>query len=329
MLAIKKIPPVELRAIIADFNFSPRAKITPFPTSGNIAYLITDKKRTYFLRLSSVGQRWRSRPEVQAEITLLKHLAKKNFPVLLPIKNSAGQEIWHWQNHYGYLRRFITAKEKRQPTLADIKKFGRTLGRLHRLVKNFRPPQKRAHLFDLATTKKHWREDISDFRRSDFPQKEKFIAIMSRELYPLELPTALPRGTIHEDLGKRHVLWHQNKIVAIIDFDRCYFGTLLADLGQACRGWCFSTSWRRWEQKKFQALLTGYQQERPLIRLEKKYLFIAIKFGVLERTLAFGLHFIHGAHRGADAAFAWQSLSPTGLIGELEKNKTAITKFLE
>jgi len=66
-----------------------------------------------------------------------------------------------------------------------------------------------------------------------------FVIKFEKEISNLSFPKELPQGMIHEDLGKRHVLWQNNKISGILDFDRCYYGKLILDLGQAVRGWCF------------------------------------------------------------------------------------------
>ena len=145
----------------------------------------------------------------------------------------------------------------------------------------------------------------------------------------LNFPNNLPSGAIHEDLGKRHILWQKNKIIAIVDFDRSYYGKLILDLGEACRGWCFIDNWKKWSNKNFQALINGYQNKRKLTQLEKKYLVDAVKFGILERSLAFCLRFIQETKDSEDKEYALYSISENGLLGMVEKNRGTIEKFLK
>ncbi|MDP2967086.1 MAG: phosphotransferase, partial [bacterium] len=165
--------------------------------------------------------------------------------------------------------------------------------------------------------------------RSNFEQKEKFVEKFEKEIFLLNFPNNLPSGAIHEDLGKRHILWQKNKIIAIVDFDRSYYGKLILDLGEACRGWCFIDNWKKWSSKNFQALITGYQNKRKLTRLEKEYLVDAIKFGILERGLAFCLRFIQETKDSEDKEYALYSISENGLLGMVEKNRGTIAKFLK
>ncbi|MBU2263161.1 hypothetical protein KJ750_00675, partial [Patescibacteria group bacterium] len=111
--------------------------------------------------------------------------------------------------------------------------------------------------------------------------------------------------------------------------DRSYYGKLIFDLGQACRGWCFVSDWKKWSNKNFRALIKGYEKERKLSSLEKKHLIDAIKFGILERGLAFALRYILVTKDSEDEKYAWHSISNNGLMGMTEKNRGTIEKFLK
>ncbi len=134
------------------------------------------------------------------------------------------------------------------------------------------------------------------------------MAKLEKELFALSFSEELPQGLIHEDLGRRHVLWQNNKISCILDFDRCYYGQLVLDLGQAIRGWCFIDDWQKWSNQNLAALLKGYSQKRGLTNLEKEHLFEAVKFGLLERGLSFCLRFIEVSQASSDEEFARQSV---------------------
>jgi Ser/Thr protein kinase RdoA (MazF antagonist) len=131
---------------------------------------------------------------------------------------------------------------------------------------------------------------------------------------------------LHEDLGKRHVLWSGGKVAQIVDFDRSYFGPLVFDLGQACRGWCFSNDWKNWSNKKFGALIRGYEKSRKLNTGEKAVLVNAIRFAILERALAFCLRYIYVTHDSKDIVFACDSLFRQ--IKTIENNCMRIEKIL-
>lgn len=297
-----------IKEVISSFDFK-NANIRPIKTSGNVAYAIKTSKKEYFLRLSSSGQRGRSKNEIEAEIEFLKYLKKKHIPVSAPIKNKKGTSVISYNNHFGYIREFINGHDKQNPTNNEVRRFGELLGKFHNVIENFRTKNKRAHIFDIKTTRKHFIEDIPDIIKNGGSCKEKFIQLYKREINNLKLDKGLPKGTIHEDLGKRHVLWKGNEIVQMIDFDRSYYGPIILDLGQACRGWCFVDNWKKWSNSNFDSLLSGYSKYRKLNRHEQKSLIASIKFAVLERSLAFVLHYAYGERkkdewsRGMDGLF--------------------------
>lgn len=329
MLTKQKFPKSILKKILSGFNLGKIKKIKSLATSGNITYIIKTNRNNYLLRLCPTGQRWRSKKEIAAEIELLDYLKRKKFPVTVPLKNKKGEKIIFWGKHYGYIREFASVKAKLKPSTAEIKKFGELIGQFHNVVENFKTRNKRQHIFDLIETQKYFNRKKNEILKSDFKNKKEFVARFRKEIFSLNFPKGLAKGTIHEDLGKRHVLWQNGKIAAIVDFDRSYFGFLILDLGEAVRGWCFVDNWRKWSDKNFKALIDGYQEKRKLTRIEKKYLVDAIKFGILERVLSFCLRFIKVTRDPEDEKFAWHSISERGLLGMVNANKKKIEKIIK
>lgn len=295
-------------------------------TSGNISYMVKTKNKDYLLRLSPLGPRWRSKEEIEAELELIEYLAKKSFPVIIPVKNIEDREIISWKNHSGYLRMFISGKAKLNPRKEDIKKFGKLLGRYHSLIENYKTKNKRKHEFGLAETLEYFKSKkrlISKGGAGNFAKK------FEEEILLLDFPKNLPAGMVHEDPGKRHILWKKNKIMAVIDFDRCYYGKLILDLAQACRGWCFAGNWKKWSNENFKVLLEGYSKRRKLTKLEKKFLFNAIEFAILERALSFCVRFLKVTHDRDDKNYALHSINgKRGLLGMLKENKKEIEKII-
>jgi homoserine kinase type II len=320
MLTRQKIPASALKEILSGFVLGKITKIETLLTSGNITYIIQAGNGKYILRLSPLGPRWRSRAEILAEIELLNYLADNNFPVVHPLNNESGEQIISWKNHHGYLRQFIIGKAKINPTVKEIKEFGALLGRFHKLIEGYKTKNKRRHAWGLSATKAHFLSIKKDLDK-------QFVSEFENKLSALHFPKYLPSGSIHEDLGKRHVIWREKKIVSVLDFDRFYFGPMIFDLGQAIRGWCFINNWQTWSQANFIALLSGYQKQRHLSRLEKKYLVDSIKFAVLERALSFYARYVKVTKDVADKDFAWLSLKR--LIEILDKVRDKIEESIK
>ena len=329
MLTKQKLLSSVLKQIFKKFNLDTIKEIKPLATSGNITYIIRTIKKNYLLRLSPLGFRWRSKQEISAELEVINYLFRKKFPVPKPIATKNGEQIIFWKKHFGYLREFVNARAKLNPKPKEIEKFGELVGRFHNLIKNYKTKDKRNHIWDLKQTRKYFEEDKKIILKSRFRDKKEFVDKFRENIYSLNFPNNLPSGTIHEDLGKRHILWQKNKIIAIVDFDRSYYGKLILDLGEACRGWCFIDNWKKWSNENFKALIRGYEKERKLSSLEKKHLIDAIKFGILERGLAFALRYILVTKDSEDEKYAWHSISNNGLMGIIDKNSKKIAASLK
>lgn len=327
MLTKQSLPKKIIEDILTRYNLGVIKKIEPLATSGNISYIILTDTGKYFLRISPDGERWRSRNEIKAELELIDYLSKKGVPVINAELQENGEMIIELDNKFGYLRKYNKATEILDPNLEHFKEFGKILGKYHKTIEGYKTKSSREHIWDLEETKRNFKQDKEIILKSSFSQKEKFIKRFEEEISLLDFPENLPHGTIHEDLGKRHILWHEDKIIGIIDFDRCYFGKLVLDLGQVCRGWCFIEDWTKWSNKNFQFLIKHYQSERKLNNLEKKYLVDAIKFAVLERGLSFCLRFIQVTQDPEDGEYAMHSINR--LLKMIEKNRKEIESIIK
>jgi homoserine kinase type II len=269
------------------------------------------------------GPRHRRKEEILAEIELLEYLDFSKFPVILPLADKVCQRLIAIDGYNGYLREMMAAREIEKPSLVQINKFGQLLGRLHNLTENYQGEFRRDHEFNPEHTRLIFKERKEIILAGDLVKKEKFVDDFEQVINGLSFPDELPSGMLHEDLGKRHVLWAGDEIVALIDFDRAYIGKLIWDVGQALRGW----AWLEAKSDnldealaKSTSLLKGYQVERKLTDLEKNNLADAVKFAFLERAQAFAFRYTEVTQDKIDADFAWENLEEIGLI-EQEKNR--------
>ncbi|MBA7668265.1 Homoserine kinase [subsurface metagenome] len=263
-------------------------EIKRLETSGNLTFLIPTNKSKYILRLCGDKPRDRTHEEILSETKLLKFLVRNNIPVPDPIKIN-NDFVISINNRNGILYRYLKDNAVKNPNLAQCFAVGEILGKIHNLTTDFEHPHKRKS-WDLESTKKFFQEIKEDLSKDEFLQRHQFIESVESILNDLDFPKELPHGAIHEDLGKRHVLFKGNKISRILDWDRSYNGQFILDLGQTIRGWCFN-GWKEWNKERFHSVLNGYENQRKLITLEKEYLLKAIKFGLIERALAFATLF--------------------------------------
>ncbi len=306
-----KLNKKDLASIVKKYNIGRFKKTRLVKTSGNLGSIINTSEGEYFLRLCGEGYRWRSKREIEGELNLIGRLIKNKFPVIDYERTINNTKVISIKGRNGYIRKFIKARQvKGNPTERKVYKVGQTLGKFHQIVKNYKANDLRKNLdFGVEETKKYFYEEKNNILKSNFKDKNKFVEVFANEINKIKLPKNLSRGMIHEDLGKRHIFWQDNEIIAIIDFDRSYFGYLILDLGQALRGWCFINNWQTWSKDNFQSFLKGYQSFRKIATKEKKYLLPAIKFAILERALAFCVRYIYSSKPlKIDERFAVDSL---------------------
>lgn len=308
----------DIRQILNQYNLGRIINIKKNQSWGNFSYNATTGTGKYTLRLCGPSARFRSRREILAEIELINYLRGKRISTPASVANKSNQVLLSYKGLNGYLRKFCDGKEKMNPNKHELKIFGEMLGSFHNAVEGFKTKERREHTWDVTETKRFF-EEI----KNSLGDKDNFKKSYEQQLSQIKISRNLPKGMIHEDLGKRHVLWRKDKIVGIIDFDRSYYGPLLLDLGQACRGWCFIKNWRNWSNDNFKNFLSGYTKKRKLTPMEKNFLFTAIKFAVLERALSF---YLKGS---TDRRYALFSLTENGALGLLEKNKQQIEAIIK
>lgn len=304
MITKQKISKQDLNKILSQYNLGEIFQTKILPTSGSTMVLVESKQGKFILRLAPKKQpMFRDREEILAEIELREHLYANG----VPVPEVIGSAI-KFNGQHGYLRKFVEGKAFLRPDLKEVEQAGAMLGKIHVTTKGYKTKNKRKHTWDLQKMREYFPGNKRLILKSKLKEKKKFVELFEQELCAIKFPPNLPQGMLHEDFGKRHVLWEENKIQAIIDFDRSYYGTLLLDLGQALRGWCFTKNWRTWDDKNFQTFLRGYERHRKLSVLEKKYLKDAVKFAILERAWSFALRFVKFGDR-EDEKYAWNSVT--------------------
>src|SRR5262249_49151887 len=93
---------------------------------------------------------------------------------------------------------------------------------------------------------------------------------------------AATHGIIHGDLFRDNVLWEADRLVAILDFEQASGGSLAYDLAVCVNDWCWTGSVRL---DLAEALLAGYQRERPLTAADREALLIEVPAAAARFTI--------------------------------------------
>ncbi len=96
---------------------------------------------------------------------------------------------------------------------------------------------------------------------------------------PCDEPQAL--GLIHGDVFRDNVLWQNDRIAAVLDFESASIGSLAFDLIVTVLAWCFASEL---QQPLARALVAGYRESAPLDRGLTSELFDAGRFACARFT---------------------------------------------
>ncbi len=216
--------------------------------------------------------------EIQYEIHLLEYLANQLSFVPHVCKTIQHQSSSIYQDKPCVLFTYIDGTMLTNPDDAILFQTGMFLGRFHKVTNSYTP------IFVKST----WDHDslyTMVFERGEelckrkFPDAEHILSFVQRELKKYIFPFDLPQGMTHQDVKCENIIVKDNNVVGIIDFDNCYYGTLLHDITTSIIWMCVVDN--NISLKKIQTFLQGYEKERMLSSVEKKYFVDALKWRLL------------------------------------------------
>ena len=209
------------------------------------------------------------------EQKILLKLKKYNYEYSLPpFETIAGKPIYHHNDFYGVVFPFISGFPP-QVTEANCSQIGKALGRLHSLE---------IRSEDLDAIRPHDLVGYGGLSINEYTLKPDAAPDFAKafvEIFPDRLQNIpydlFPSGIIHGDLYSDNSLFNDGKLVTLIDFEQSGTGRFILDLGIAISGTCLKDE--NIDPKLIQSFLSGYEDARKLLTIEKEYLNTAIIVG--------------------------------------------------
>lgn len=215
--------------------------------------------------------------QLENEQKVLQVLEKYNYlHSIHPFKTIQGKPIYHHKNFFGVVFPFINGLPPEIDSSA-IQQIGKALAELHSLE---------IHKEDLDTIRRHDLVGYGGLNIQDYVEQSDCPSDF-RQAFQKTFPNGLsdipydifPAGIIHGDLYFDNSLFHEGKLVSLIDFEQSGRGRFILDLGIAISGSCLNSMRTSIDLDLAQKFLKGYQQARNLLAIEKEYLVMAIKVG--------------------------------------------------
>ena len=234
----------------------------------NDTYLLTTENEPYILRL--YGARWRSVPEIEYELALLRHVAAKGVPGSVPIQTRCGAWRCPIPAAEGERQLVVFTYVKGAPltweTIEQCRQAGQTMAEMHEAMGDFQTEHyRRPH--DLAGLTDRPLGALKPFLTSR-PEAWEFLQRLATRLRARVEDLAadgLDWGVCHGDMAAKNLLHVEDRKLAVLDFDHCGNGWRAYDFAKMFGDAAWAEQDALWE-----AFWDGYVARRPLNETNKE-----------------------------------------------------------
>ncbi|MFX0107428.1 MAG: phosphotransferase enzyme family protein [Candidatus Hodarchaeota archaeon] len=254
----------------------------------NAVYSFQKDNQTFFLRIGH--SKHMTFDLVTAEIDWVVYLLDKNVPAIKPVKSKNGtyvERIGTGKDSYN-----VVAFEKAEGEQLDfkdpkswsdsvIKDWGRVVGRMHSVTKDYEPKSSRRYEFqpelDLYLVKGESKE-VRDCIKSLFQRMHELPK--TRDAY----------GLVHSDMHAGNFFVKDDRISAILDFDRACYKWFISEIAIGLYYPLYVTALRKsskdqkeYASRFFPIFFEGYSGENHLDSswLEQLDMFIQVRDAIL------------------------------------------------
>ena len=211
-------------------------------------------------------------------LALTQQWAEAKIPVARPLANHHGECLSHLNGKPAALLLRLPGQHIEHPTIQQCAEMGTMLARMHVSGQDFpqqRPPD-RGH---------DWRMHMAGALLPRLDAND--AALLQAEMaYQHTVPFAqLPAGTLHADLFRDNVLFHDGHLSGILDVYFACHDSYLYDLAIVVNDWCCHADGSL-DSPRVQACLAAYQAVRPWSSLEHTHWMGALRAAALRFWLS-------------------------------------------
>ncbi len=240
----------------------------------NLTFLVRTEKGEYILKEFLTG----TNEEISLEMTYLTRIRSHGIPAPEYLSGLNGEHIFGQDGH------LIVAQQKVEGEVPELtanicRIIGQQLGKLHRIP------------IEGLPLKEHWLNgNYIATRLTELqgrPIKYVMEAIETYErLKDIDF-TQFPQVLIHGDITQDNLLFQDDNLLAILDWEQSGVGAAIMDLAASITGLGLLEREGQVKRALYQALFTGYQSERKLTSVEKQHFQKVIQYmGLIESVWA-------------------------------------------
>ncbi|MEN8241231.1 MAG: homoserine kinase [Chloroflexota bacterium] len=254
----------KIHTILGEYGLIPTSFEPIQQGLGNSNFLVDSNKGRFILTVFEIDHN-----RVVNLSRLLTLLVSRDFPTAGARTQSGGEKVLSVDGHSAMLKPYVPGQVIEDLNGHHLQQIGEAVAQLHRIpAPDYLPVQ---HAYELET----------------FPvilgnhEYHEFGSWLEQrlEIFRQALPPGLPRGLIHGDVFFDNVIFDNDTLRAIIDFEEACHYYLVFDLGMAALGLC--TQDMKLNLPQVRALLDGYQRIRPLVEVEKQALQLFVEYAAI------------------------------------------------
>ena len=200
---------------------------------------------------------------------LLKHLKVAGLPVPQILTTHSGQPFVLHEGHPVIVQNCLPGTTISAPTAAQCQKVGALMADFHLATVDFADPEEDNWVEYCLSLTESYAPHLDSEERAVFA--EEFNHLVSKR-------PKLPTGLLHNDFFCDNLLFDnangddEGDCTGLIDFYCMTTGEYIRDLAIALLDWAWNSDTGTYSPAHAQALLAGYQQNRPLSDSELRYL---------------------------------------------------------
>ena len=212
----------------------------------------------------------RSKESVLFESDLLCFLIQHHYPCPELIENHSGVFVGFYVDKPYTISKFITGKHIRKTTNHHKQQLIQKAAELQTLGKSFYSP----HMDSRWNYSASLCQSLARAEAEKTDSKEAFLKLdwLEKQLSTLELPESHPKGVCHGDFHFSNVLFQNDQLTALIDFDDANITYLTFDLVSLIDAWAWKYPSKKLNLSQARTIVQTYEKYRPLTAIEKQHL---------------------------------------------------------
>ena len=252
--------------IISQYDLGNSTGCSLFRTGMNHTYMLTGKNDKHVLRLYC--HNWRTKQEIEEEISLLLSLKEKVLNISYPTPDANGNYIQEINAPEGirYAVVFSFAEGGKVRFIDEDTCFyiGTIMGKFHQATKS--KTYKRINYNTEILTELPY-QYANTYFHDDLPEMQ-YLKALSNNIKQLFEQIPLEQGVVHLDMWYDNMAITNENEVTVFDFDFFGNGPLILDVAYFCKHLFIIEPNKEVYSKKAQAFINGYQSINPLSQQE-------------------------------------------------------------